>query len=56
MIEVESVTRRFGRLVAVDGVSFKLRRDELVGFVGPNGAGKSTLLKMLATYLYPSAG
>ncbi len=56
MISVESVTRRFGSLTAVKQVSFELRRDELVGFVGPNGAGKSTLLKMLATFLYPTAG
>lgn len=56
MISVESVTRRFGSLTAVKQVSFELQRDELVGFVGPNGAGKSTLLKMLATFLYPTAG
>ncbi len=56
MISVESVTRRFGSLTAVKQVSFELGRDELVGFVGPNGAGKSTLLKMLATFLYPTAG
>jgi len=56
LISVESVTRRFGSLTAVKQVSFELQRDELVGFVGPNGAGKSTLLKMLATFLYPTAG
>ena len=56
MIAVESVTKRFGALAAVKDVSFALGRDQIVGFVGPNGAGKSTLLKMLATYLYPTAG
>jgi ABC-2 type transport system ATP-binding protein len=56
MISVESVTKRFGRITAVDNVSLSLGRDEIVGFVGPNGAGKSTLLKMLATYLYPTSG
>lgn len=56
MITVESVTKRFGSLTAVNEVSFSLKRGELVGFVGPNGAGKSTLLKMLATYLYPTSG
>ena len=56
MISVESVTKRFGSLTAVNRVSFKLARDEIVGFVGPNGAGKSTLLKMLSTYLYPTSG
>src|SRR5215510_7781659 len=56
MIAVDSVTRRFGNVIAVNQVSFTLARDEIVGFVGPNGAGKSTLLKMLATYLYPTSG
>lgn len=56
MIKVDSVTKRFGGLVAVDSVSFALATNEIVGFVGPNGAGKSTLLKVIATYLYPTAG
>ena len=56
MITVDTVTKCFGNLVAVNSVSFTLGRDEIVGFVGPNGAGKSTLLKMLATYLYPTSG
>ncbi len=56
MVSVESVTKQFGSLTAVNRVSFKLGRDEIVGFVGPNGAGKSTLLKMLSTYLYPNSG
>jgi ABC-2 type transport system ATP-binding protein len=56
MITVESVTKRFGSLTAVDDVSFSVERDEIVGFVGPNGAGKSTMLKMLSTFLLPTAG
>lgn len=56
MIAVESVSKHFGALRAVDSVSFRLGRDEIVGFIGPNGAGKSTLLRMLATYLEPSSG
>ena len=56
MVSVESVTKQFGSLTAVNRVSFKLGRDEIVGFVGPNGAGKSTVLKMLSTYLYPTSG
>jgi ABC-2 type transport system ATP-binding protein len=56
MITVESVTKRFGTLVAVDSVSFALGREQIVGFVGPNGAGKSTLLKIISTFLYPTAG
>ncbi|HVR72867.1 MAG TPA: ATP-binding cassette domain-containing protein, partial [Planctomycetota bacterium] len=45
MISVEAVTKCFGDLTAVNGVSFSLNRNEIVGFVGPNGAGKSTLLR-----------
>ena len=56
MIQVENVTRRFGPVVAVDGVSFEIGEGEIVGFLGPNGAGKSTLLKMMCTWLPLSAG
>jgi ABC-2 type transport system ATP-binding protein len=56
MIRVDAVTKRFGRVAAVDAVSFALRRGELVGFLGPNGAGKSTLLRLLATFLMPDSG
>ena len=56
MICLDNVTKRYGQLTAVDGVSFDVGRDEIVGFVGPNGAGKSTVLKMLSTYIYPTAG
>jgi ABC-2 type transport system ATP-binding protein len=56
VISVESVTKRYGSLTAVDCVSFTVERDEIVGFVGPNGAGKSTVLKMLSTYIYPTSG
>jgi ABC-2 type transport system ATP-binding protein len=56
LIRVDHVARHYGRLVAVDDLSFGVDRGEIVGFVGPNGAGKSTMLKMLATYLRPTAG
>ncbi len=56
MIQVEHVTRRYGATLAVDDVSFEVRRGEVVGFLGPNGAGKSTVLKMLSTWLPPDSG
>lgn len=56
MIEVESLTRSYGELLAVDGVSFSVKQGEIVGLLGHNGAGKSTVMKMLTGYLEPTAG
>ncbi len=56
MISVDSVSKQYGVLTAVDNLTFQVERGEIVGFVGPNGAGKSTMLKMLSTYLYPTSG
>jgi ABC-2 type transport system ATP-binding protein len=55
-VELEGLTRRFGALTAVDGLSFAVGRGELFGLVGPDGAGKTTTLRMLAGVLRPSAG
>jgi ABC-2 type transport system ATP-binding protein len=55
-IEVRDLTRRFGRFVAVDGVSFEVRRGEVFGFLGSNGAGKSTTIRMLCGLLEPTSG
>ena len=51
MIDVQHLTRRFGSVVAVDEVSFRVEPGEVVGFLGPNGAGKTTTLRILAGYL-----
>lgn len=56
LVELKEVTRRFGRTVAVDGLSLELPAGEVVGLLGTNGAGKSTTLKLLAGLLYPDAG
>src|SRR3990172_6333353 len=50
------LTKRFGRVVAVDHLDLEVRRGELYGFLGPNGAGKSTTLRMLCGILEPSEG
>lgn len=56
MIEANALHKRYGRLLAVDGISFKVEPGEVLGFLGPNGAGKSTTMKMIAGFLAPSAG
>jgi len=56
MIEVTNLTRRFGTLTAVDGVSFAIQRGDIFGFLGPNGSGKSTVIRMLCGLLAPSEG
>jgi ABC-2 type transport system ATP-binding protein len=55
-IEVRDLSRRFGRFVAVDRVSFRVRRGEIFGFLGPNGSGKSTTIRMLCGILLPTSG
>jgi branched-chain amino acid transport system ATP-binding protein len=56
LLQVERLTRRFGGLVAVDGVSFTVRQGEIFTIIGPNGAGKSTLFKLVTSFLPPSSG
>jgi ABC-2 type transport system ATP-binding protein len=56
MVKVENLSKQFGQLKAVDGVSFEIREGEIFGFLGPNGAGKSTTINMLTTLLSPSGG
>jgi ABC-2 type transport system ATP-binding protein len=55
-IDVEHLSRRFGSFVAVDDVTFDVRRGEVFGFLGANGAGKSTTIRMLCGLLTPSSG
>ena len=56
MIEVENLTKRYGRQTAVDGISFTVQKGEILGFLGPNGAGKTTTMRILTCYLPPSEG
>jgi ABC-2 type transport system ATP-binding protein len=55
-IEVESVSKLYGKQKALNTVSFKVEKPEIVGFLGPNGAGKSTMMKILTTYLNATEG
>ena len=55
-IEVKNITKTYGKQIALDAISFSIKKGEIVGFLGPNGAGKSTLMKILTTYLTADAG
>ena len=56
MLEVRGLTRRFGGLVAVNDLSFKVNEGDMIGLIGPNGSGKTTTFSMLSGALKPSAG
>ena len=56
MIEVQHITKRYGRVTAVDDVSFKVERGEILGFLGPNGAGKTTTMRILTGYMPATEG
>jgi branched-chain amino acid transport system ATP-binding protein len=56
LLSVEGVTRRFGGIVAVDGVSFDVAEGEIVGLIGPNGAGKTTMFNLITRLYRPDAG
>lgn len=56
MIDVKHLSKRFGSTVAVDDVSFEVRKGEVLGFLGPNGAGKTTTMRILTCYLLPDSG
>lgn len=56
MIIIEGLKKRFGKLTAVDGLNFKISKNEIFGLLGPNGAGKTTTINMICGLLSPSEG
>lgn len=56
MIEANGLSKYYGKFVAVENLTFSIKRGEVVAFLGPNGAGKSTTMKMLTGFLAPSSG
>ncbi len=56
MIQVDNLTKYYGGLCAVDHVSFKINKGEILGLLGPNGAGKTTIYRILTGYLRPTSG
>lgn len=56
MIEVKDLTKAYGSIKALDGVTFEVHRGEVLGFLGPNGAGKTTTMKILTCFIAPTSG
>ena len=56
MIQVESLSKKYARHVAVNNISFAVEKGDIVGFLGPNGAGKTTTMRILTCFMPPTAG
>jgi branched-chain amino acid transport system ATP-binding protein len=56
MLVVEDLTKKFGGFTAVNGISFEVKRGEIIGLIGPNGSGKSTTFNVLAGLFAPTSG
>ena len=56
MLKIEQLKKRFGQIVALDGLNMSVEEGTLYGFVGPNGAGKTTTIKILTGLLLPDGG
>lgn len=56
MIEVNNITKKYGSVTAIDNISFKIDKGEIIGLLGPNGAGKSTTMNMITGYIEPTEG
>ena len=56
MIEVQHLSKSYGRVTAVDDISFRVERGEILGFLGPNGAGKTTTMRILTGYMPATHG
>ena len=56
LLDLQDLTKRFGRLTAVDAMTFAVERGEVLGFLGPNGSGKTTTMRMVTGFLPPTAG
>jgi len=56
LIEVKNLTKYYGKKIALDNLSFTVKKGEVLGFLGPNGAGKSTAMKIITCYLSPTEG
>lgn len=56
MIEISHLTKRYGKILAINNINFSVKKGEIVGFLGPNGAGKTTTMKILTGFMAPTSG
>jgi|FaiFalDrversion3_1042247.scaffolds.fasta_scaffold00953_4 ABC-2 type transport system ATP-binding protein len=56
MVEVQNLTKYYGSLLAIEGVSFTVRKGDILGFLGPNGSGKTTTMRIATGYIPPTSG
>ena len=56
LIKINNISKTFGSFLAVDNLSFAIRKGEILGFLGPNGAGKTTTMRILTGFLAPTKG
>ena len=56
MLKIESLTRRYPHVTALDGLNMEIGHGQLYGFVGPNGAGKTTTIRIISGLLRPTSG
>jgi ABC-2 type transport system ATP-binding protein len=56
MLKVSNISKKFNSFMAVNNLSFEIKKGEIVGLLGPNGAGKSTVMKMISSYFFPDSG
>lgn len=56
IVEVKNLSKKFGKVTAVDNISFSINEDEIVGLLGPNGAGKTTSIRMMLSLIIPDSG
>ena len=56
MIRVKKLSKSFGKIKAINNISFDLKQGEIIALLGPNGAGKTTLMRLLTGYIFPDSG
>ena len=56
IVEVRNLSKQFGKQMALDGVSFNIKKGSIVGLIGPNGAGKTTIMKIMGGLSFPTGG